>query len=111
MAKSSILLCEAAQGITRMKRVSIGLSFRCVWENVWEQFISDAKTAKEDSEWWEGGIVYKELGDRVKRVLPGEGSPLLYLLLQHLRCFRRLVSGAFDQRGRYKIGRASCRER
>jgi hypothetical protein len=85
-----------------MESALIGSNFHYLWKNSWEELISGTKKAKEQNEWWQGGIAFKELGNRVKRVLPGEGSPLLYLLLQHLRCFRRLATGALDERDRYQ---------
>jgi hypothetical protein len=85
-----------------MESALIGSNFHYVWKNAWEELISGTEKAKEQNEWWQGRIAFKELGNRAKLVLPGEGSPLLYLLLQHLRCFRRLAARALDERDRYQ---------
>jgi hypothetical protein len=74
-------------------------SFRYEWESIWQQFKSDPDCAKKRNVWWQGELAYQELANAgmVQRLLPPEGSPMLRLLLQHVRYFRKLLRDAIPE--------------
>jgi hypothetical protein len=78
-----------------------GSSFRYRWVRTWEQCSPRTAQAADVNQWWDGRLAYRELADRIQRLLPGEGTPMLRQLMQHIRYFRRLLPHALDERKRY----------
>jgi hypothetical protein len=77
-------------------KAKVLFSFRQNWEGTWNDLIADPDDKKSKHCWWQGKNAYKELADRrcIPAVLPGDGTPMIRFLLQHLRFHRRFVSDA-----------------
>ena len=71
----------------RTSKGKVHSSFRQNWEGTWNDLIADPGDTKSKHCWWQGKNAYKELvaSGCIPAVLPGNGTPMIRFLLQHLR--------------------------
>lgn len=90
----------------RTSKGKVHSSFRQNWEGTWNDLIADPGDTKSKHCWWQGKNAYKELvaSGCIPAVLPGNGTPMIRFLLQHLRFHRRFVSDALAQNKAHRAG-------